>query len=289
LLGHKKHTRKNVYKNSKAKRRESLARRMASIFKLTAGIAFLLSISLGLVLGHDFLTQCDYFKSESIVVTGNRRISGTKILKQAQISEGVNILSVNLSTARKRLLANSWIAGAEVRRKLPNEIHIRIEEQRPLAVLDLGRKFLINTRGEVFKEVSASESWYLPVVNGLEFSDIHISGSPTSMPFEAVMDVLQLGKRTESILPNRRIKKIHVDKEIGLTLYTPDQKTGRLKTIKLGYNDYPGKYKRLENLLLYIKEQHDFPSLESIDLKSSTRIVVSPSDRASSPQDHKEV
>lgn len=289
MLGHKKRNRKNVYKNSKAKRWELLRHRMASIFKLTAGMLFLLSISFALVLGYEFLTQCDYFKSESIAVTGNHRTSRSTLLKQAGISEGVNILSVNLMTARKRLLANSWIADAEVRRKLPNEIHIRLKEHEPLAVLDLGRNFLINTRGEIFKEVSASKSWHLPVISGLEFSDIAISGSPTSMPFEAVMNVLQLGRRVESVLPNRRIKKIQVDKEIGLTLYTPDQTTGQLKTIELGYNDYPGKYKRLENLLLYIKQQQEFPSLESIDLKSATRIVVSPSDRAAAPRDHKEV
>lgn len=285
----RKRTRKNYFKNSRAKKRESFFRHIVWMCKLLGAVAFLMSTSFVFVFGYDFFTQCDYFAAKSLTVTGNRRLTTIQVLNQTQIKKDMNTLSVNLSTARKRLLAHSWIADAAVSRKLPDELHIHIREHQPLAILDLGRKYLINFQGVIFKEVSASDPQDLPIVTGLEFSDIEAPGEPASAPFEAMMQLLRLGQQAGTILPNRLIQRIHVDKEIGLTLYTPDRTTGCIMEIKLGYQDYPGKYSRLRDVLLYMKGRQDFQQLQSIDLKSSNRIVVSPSDMGPSQENHKEV
>lgn len=285
----RKRARTNYYKNSRAKKRESVLRHVAWTCKLLGAVAFLISVSFVFVFSYDFFTQCDYFAAKSLTVTGNRRLTRAHVLNQTQIKEGVNTLSVNLSTARKRLLAHSWIADAAVSRKLPDELHIHIREHQPLAILDLGRRYLINVQGVVFKEVSASDPQDLPMVTGLEFSDIAVPGEPATVSFEAMMQLLRLGQQAGSILPNRLIQRIHVDKEIGLTLYTPDRTTGCIMEIKLGYQDYPGKYSRLRDVLLFMKGRQNFQQLQCIDLKSSNRIVVSPSDMGSSQEDHKEV
>ena len=284
-----KRLKKNHYKNSATKKRARMIGRVSSFLKIMSGVVFLLGISFGFIFGYDFLTQCNYFRMETLTVTGLQQLSHEQAIKQAQINPKVNILSINLSTTRKRLLANAWIKEAEVSRELPNKIHISIKEHRPLAVLNLGRQFLINHDGQIFKEKFGFGPGNLPIIGGLEFSDINIPGDPRSIPFKAVMNVLRLGQQAESVLPNRLIKRIHVDKEIGLTLYTPDHESGRLKIIKLGYNDYPGKYDRLKNVLLYLKKGKNFSDFDSIDLNDSSRIVVSPIRVESSPGNRKEV
>jgi cell division protein FtsQ len=237
------------------------------------------------ILAHDFITQCDYFRSDNIVVRGGHRLSKQQILEQANINKGINVLSVNLSIIRNRLLAHSWIAEAEVRRELPDIITIGIEEHEPLAILDLGRRFLINVNGEVFKEWTASDPDVLPIVSGLQFSDLNVSGESRSASFNAVMEVLRLGLKPDSILPNRKIRKIRVDRQIGITLYAFD----RTSVIKLGYYDYPDKYERLESVLFYLKKKRCFPDFNSIDLNYLDRIVVKLVKDELSAGDHKEV
>ncbi|MDL1987364.1 MAG: FtsQ-type POTRA domain-containing protein [Deltaproteobacteria bacterium] len=237
------------------------------------------------ILAHDFITQCDYFRADNVVVRGVHRLSKQQILEQANINKGINILSVNLSIIRNRLLAHSWIAEAEVRRELPDIITIGIKEHEELAILDLGRRFLININGEVFKEWTASDPDVLPIVSGLQFSDLNVSGEPRSTSFNAVMEVLRLGREPDSILPNRRIRKIRVDRQTGLTLYAFD----RARVIKLGYHDYPDKYERLESVLFYLKKKECFPDFNSIDLNHVDRIVVNLVKDESSAGDHKEV
>ncbi len=281
----RKSTRKNYYRNSAARRRNRIIMRVIFSIKTATVGTILLLASFLFIFTYDFITQCDYFKAESLTVTGANRLTDEQVLLQSQITEGVNILSVNLSRVRKRLLAHSWIEEAEVSRELPTGISIRIKEQQPLAILDLGRKFIINTHGEIFKEMDASDHCRLPVIGGLEFSDINVRGESRSVPFNAVMTILALGKKPESILPCRLIKRIRVDREMGLTIYAFD----RIKAIKIGYDDYPNKYEMLKNVLFYLKKNGNFSHLESIDLNDLNRIVVNPAKIGSKAGGHKEV
>lgn len=225
----------------------------------------------------------------------------------------MNILSINLSTARKRLLANSWIFDAEVSRELPSKISIRVREHEPLAILDLGRRFLLNVDGEIFKEKTPSDPDNLPVITGLEYSDLHIPGDrsshrigdgvPSGMKdrqpdlarqdrssaFDAVMDVLRLGQKSESILPNSLIKQIQVDREIGITLYASYDENGRIRVIKLGYDDYPDKYNLLKTVFSHMEKRDTLLDFDSIDLINVNRIVVNPVKTRSPSENHKEV
>jgi cell division protein FtsQ len=281
----RKRIRKNYYKNSAAIKRDRLLKRLALGMKLATVGAALLLVSLFFVFSYDLLTQCSYFRAKTLKVTGTHLLSQAEILKQAKITSGVNIFSVNLIKIRKRLLAQPWIEDAQVSRDLPTGIDIRIKEQDPLAVLDLGRKFIINTQGEIFKEMDASDHCQLPVISGLEFSDINVRGESRSAPFDAVMKVLALGQKSESILPYKSIKRIDVDREMGLTIYAFDH----IKEIKIGYNDYPSKYAMLKDVIFYLEKEGGFSHLESIDLNNLNRIVVNPVKIESAKKSRKEV
>ena len=284
MLGRKR-LRKNYYKNSDAGKRNKMLKRFVFSLKLMVVGTALVFVSLLFVFSYDFLTQCDYFKAKGLIVIGTHRLSQNEVLQQANISSGVNIFSVNLSKVRRRLLAHSWIEDAEVRRELPSGINIRIKEQKPLAVLDLGRKFIINTHGEIFKEMDEADHYNLPMISGLEFSDINVKGESRSIPFDAVMNILGLGQKPESILPYSLIKKIHVDREMGLTIYAFDH----IREIKIGYNNYPDKYAMLKDVLYYLEKNGGFSRLESIDLNNLNRVVVNPAKIESVAKDHKEI
>lgn len=261
------------------------------LFNFLTRVACITAISLSLIFMYDFFTQWHFFKAEHIIVKGTVRLSETEILKRAQLKEGMNILSVNLSKARKRLLTHTWIADAAVHREFPSKIHIKITEHRPVAVLDLGRKFIINADGEIFKEWSLSEDRdFLPLVTGLAPSDADDAGKLRGTAFHAVMEILRLGIQPGVIIPNRLIKEIRVDREMGITLqvaFGPEFGTGwllpanyrntaiRLNEIKMGYNNYPEKYGGLKNVLFYMGEKQKFVNIDSIDLNNLNRIVVS--------------
>ena len=280
-------TRKNTRKGRKDSGRFKFIDRLITGFKFSMAIAAVMVVTGLFILVHDLLTQCDYFGARQLTVEGMRRLTSEQVAQQAGVHTGINILSTNLTLARKRLLAHPWIAEAEISREIPAGLTIVIKEHTALAMVDIGRKYLINTRGEIFKAWDPSDPKNLPVVSGLNLSDLTVYGrsepsqpnrdKKRSTPFEAVMQVLQLGGKKESILPNRVVNQIQVDRQTGLSVSAFD----RSKTINLGYSDYAAKYQMLSKLFAYVKHHRSISDFDRIDLNNLQRVVVNPITRAS--------
>jgi cell division protein FtsQ len=303
-VGRRKKPRKNIRKGAKKKRRFAFLRRLAIGFYVIAGVAGLLATSCMFVLIYDVITQCDYFRASQLKIEGGQRLNTKQIISVARIKKGDNILAVNLAMTRKRLLAHPWIAEAEVRREIPSGIHIRVYEHKPLAIVELDRQYLLNAKGQIFKEWSAEDPANLPLVRGLELKDIGRGGQlattgnrqPTgaqpnfqtkgllNRPFEAVMQVLLMGRQARGMLSNHQIKHILVDREMGLTLKVFKQ----MKTVVLGYRNYPLKFRMFTSIVAFGKKRRSFPEFNRIDLNNVNRIVVNPV-KPSPGGDHKEV
>ncbi len=296
-----KKPRKNYRKGTKKKRQFVFLRHLATGFYVIAGVAALMTTSILFIFVYDVITQCDYLKAKIVKIEGEQRLSQNQIIEAARVKKGMNVLDINLATVRKRLMAQPWIADAEIRRVIPDGLHIKVREHTPLAIIDLGRKFLLNENGRIFKEWTDTDPANLPLVSGLAPTDIRIHDTtaargsvrdrnPSQLgyshndPFEAVMQVLRLGKQTRSILSNRNIRQIQVDREIGITLLAFKQ----IKTIVLGYDNYPHKFNMLKDILSQNKHRRSFPDFDRIDLNNVNRIVVNPVSKIPTG-DHKEV
>ena len=218
------------------------------------GTVGVLGMSAGFIFLYDCATQTERFGARKIDIHGMRRLSEADIFRQAQIRKGVNIFSVNLPLARGRLLAHPWIAEAEISRIPPDELRIRIEEHTPVAIITLDQTYVMNAKGEIFKARTASDPKQLPLVGGLEYEDLFFKEDKMSLPLRSVLDIIDLGKQNNSILPYRQLRSIHVDREAGITIYAYSRKT----EIKLGYGEYPEKYEKLSKVLAYLKTQSEF-------------------------------
>ena len=231
------------------------------------GVAIL---SFALMTGYDFVIQCPYFSATTIQVNGLERLTKAEVLKQAHIHPGENILSVNLALTRKRLMTHPLISDVDLQRQLPDGIKITVTEQVSLAVVDLGRKFVINAEGDIFKKANAEDVERLPVITGLSYADLNVSDHQADLPFKAVLSVLKLGSDPHSIIPNPMLRELHVDREMGLTLVAFDQALA----IQIGYTGYPAKYKVLAQVLTYLDNQPAALKVDRIDLNNPERIVL---------------
>ncbi len=284
--------RRNVSRRAAAASRRRWVGRLATGMWILAGAALAVLASFFFVFVHDVFTQSSHFSAHQIQVEGTRRLSARVVAAQAGVREGVNVLGVNLSAARRKLLAHPWIAEADIRREIPSAIHIRIREHVPAAVVDMGRKFLLNEQGELFKEVEATDPTGLPVVSGLKPADVRVADrsgaaapsmpavlapaappeAPLSRPMEAVLQVLALGREPGGVLPARQIAAIRVDRELGLTVTAYEDG----KSIRLGFDDYSAKFRLLGELLAFFKNQPGMAAVARIDLTDAGRVIVNP-------------
>lgn len=257
-------------------RNEKVRQWLVLVSRWVGVIVWVSVLSLGVIFAHDSITQSDYFRAERITVKGTQVLDRSAVLETARLTDGVNILSINRRRVRTRLISHPWVVEARVSRDLPDRLVITVTEHEPLAILDLGRPFIIDPQGEIFKAHQPTDPEHLPVVTGLGFSDIGMPGAPPSPAFDEVMRVLRLGRGPGCVIPNRVVERIDVDREMGITIFAPEFECGRVQNIKLGFGDYRGKLERLRDLVTWL-EAREWPlPIESIDLNDQERIVVTP-------------
>jgi len=272
LLGNNR-TSKNVYKKSPSSGKTFIFRHVGLVLKASVMLMILILTSAFFISGYNTIVQWKYLNAKIISVKGLSQLSEEEVIDQSQLRLGKNILSMNLSAAKKRLLMHPLIAEADIVREFPSVVAIRIKEHQPLAIIDLGRTFALNYSGDLFIETSTSDFKQLPVIVGFEPSDIDLDGVIHGQSFTEVMKILRLGLKPDSILSTSTMKQIQVDKQTGLTVNL----NGRIKSIQLGYGNYPKKYERLKTLYAFLDKRPDLKNVTSIDLRNVNRIVLKPS------------
>lgn len=281
-----KAARTNRFKKNKPARRALLRDRAVFAAKGFIGALALVAASLSFIFAYDYFTQTRFFQVREIVVTGVQRLSRQQVMEIAGIGRQTNILSVNLATIRKRLLADPWVAEATVSRKIPSGLRMHIREEIPLALLDMGagEGFIINPAGEVFKRWDGADSDALPRVQGLGHADLPVCGMPASEAFGAVMTLFRLAGEKNSPLPLSGIRRILMDREIGATVYTGENN----RAVKLGFGRYREKCRALGQLMSRLRRNSRLTRYTAIDLFDVNRIVITLASVDPSSSDHKE-
>ena len=254
--------------------------------KVLIGVVGSFVLSLMFIFCHDTITQLAYFKANHVEVKGNSRLSREDVLTIAQISQTPNILAVNRLIARKRLQDHPWIVNADVIRELPNRLAIRIQEYIPIAVLEIGTRYLMDSDGHVFKEAAESEGDGLPLVSGLDLTDLDMNQSESTV-FSSVLAILKIGKAPNAIMPNQNIYRIIVDRDVGVTLVVREPiRALKIQTISLGLSDFAKKFRSLDLMIGYLKKTHFTDAVEHIDMTDIRRIVIRPAAPETASTDH---
>lgn len=277
MLAKKKKIRKNKYKTPEKnqKKRRKVSFPFAAVFSVFGAFICLASFSALLVLSYSWLTQTSALEAEKIEITGVKRLSEADILKQAGIKYGMNIFEINLSVVQQKLLAHPWIKKAELFRSMPDTIQIRVQEHLPLATVEFGAKYLMNREGVIFNGYSDAFN-DLPVVSGLLPEDITIFNDDTlkaaTTQHSAVLEILKIQHKTFGRISDKKVHTIKVDRELGLSLLSG----GQIREVKLGFENYPQKLGKLEEVVKYITQNDNLIIIETIDLVNINRVVIKP-------------
>ncbi|SIO19866.1 cell division protein FtsQ/DivIB [Halodesulfovibrio marinisediminis] len=98
---------------------------------LFTGSAFIVIISVGLLFSYRSITNSTFFAVQKIQVSGTVRLEQEDVLNLAHLKNGDNSLAVNISDIEYNLLRSPWVKNVSVKRQLPGDLAITIEEREP--------------------------------------------------------------------------------------------------------------------------------------------------------------
>ncbi|HYI45953.1 MAG TPA: FtsQ-type POTRA domain-containing protein [Actinomycetota bacterium] len=98
-------------------------------------------------------------------VVGAQHTTSAQVAEVAGLDEADNLLLLSTEDLEQEILELPWVADAEIDRRLPDTVRVRIEEREPALVIEIpSGRWTIDAHGRVLQKGRAAES--LPILSG---------------------------------------------------------------------------------------------------------------------------
>lgn len=164
-----------------------------------------------------YVTTSPRFAITTVVVEGGKHRTEAEIGARAGVAVGQNVFSTDLDAARARLLADPFIAAAEVSRRLPGTVTIRVEEREAAAIVALSRLHLVARDGTIIKPVEVGDPTDLPVVTGIDDAAAAADREGVTEALERALD-LASDYEAMSLAAKAPLQEVHLGADGGSTL-----------------------------------------------------------------------
>jgi len=195
------------------------------------------------------------FRLEALTVEGRTMTAREDLLGALDAEVGTPIAAIDVAAARAKVEALPWVRSAKIERRLPNTIHLAIEERTPYALWQKDERYtLVDHEGHLIAEVPESDA-RLPLIVGAD------APANAAQLFEALKTQPELARRVQAaVRVGARRWNIYLDVYEGGT------------SVRLPEEDMADAWTRLASL----ERDHKIleRDLEFIDLRIKDQLVV---------------
>jgi cell division protein FtsQ len=262
---------KNLYRrSSKTDGKKSWLRLLLG----SLGLAGTVGLCLGLVFLYHQLLTCSEFcikDIKNIEIQGTHRLTPEVVLRLAKLGPDTNLLALRPAQVERTLLTHPWIARAELTRKWPHRLQLKIQEREPVALVQLGEElYYVGRQGTLFKPSSPGDPHNFPVITGL--APAHFRFTEGAMPEILVQafQLLEVLKTASPPLNLENVSEIHADAERGFSLYA----NGLGGALDLGFKDYSSKLKKFAQIWPALAQKGYAARIGRINLDYPQRVLV---------------
>ena len=187
-----------------------------------------------------------------VIVEGRSKTRKSVLLQALQVSEGDNILAINITEMKDRINKLPWVKSARIERHFTNKISLTLFERTPMARWQTNRILkLIDVHGDVIPIVDLTRFSNLPIIIGKNAPKI------AGQILNTLSNEPHLFRRVKSLtLVSDRRWDVQLDNQINVHL--PEKNPGKawahLATVEQGHNIFGDQVQgidmRLENQLI---------------------------------------
>lgn len=206
------------------------------------------------------------FTARNVVVEGADYIDKKEIIKTAAVPVGENVFEIDFKKISGNLKSTYAAEDFVVFRRLPDTIAIRVQERKPVALLNMQTIIGVDIEGMPLPHVGASYVETLPIITGIKsVSELSDSTAKTRL-----VTGLQLLRRISSDSPAvyKRISEVDVSdiSEMGITLIDNGLE------IIIGSDDWARKIPNLDKVIQKVTEQ--IQTVKVVDIRFGEKIFI---------------
>ena len=218
------------------------------------------------VYAYSRLTYSAMFSIRSIEMNSCLNVTKEEVWSIVRGEGKGNIWTVPVRDVSNRLMSHHpWVRSVSVRKSFPDRLVVRIEEHRPIAMVNLDALWYVNDAGVLFKRLTAYDPKDLAIITGFSVSDLRAKDAVVMRNFRGALELLQLA---EAGPLRKNLSEVHFDAQEGYTLVARD--TG--VQFKVGGMDFQRAIQRVEEALPKVSAIGKSTGI--VDLKTEGRIFV---------------
>lgn len=203
----------------------------------------------------EYLRDNQGFQVRRIRVAGTERVPVKDIIALSGVTQADNLLYLDPTEVRRRVLKDPYIKDCSIRRFLPDTLEIMVTERKPVATLVVhNRLFIISEDAVVLEEIpNNSEHVGVLITDIPEIGVLERGQQVARMELRAALEVLAAFSKTaySSTVTISEISARHVN---DIRLYCDDVPF----EIRWGRGDFERQARRLDALWKYLNHSFDF-------------------------------
>jgi cell division protein FtsQ len=200
--------------------------------------------TIGIYYGYQAVKVSPRFLLKDVVVSGNRVVTKDEILSYGGLSTGMPIMSIDPAIVAERIQKHPWLKDAQVRRVLPDQLAIEVNERVAKAAVYLDELYLTDDEGEAFLPACAAQIDTLPIITGIDRLFYTTHPDEARRLIKMAVDLAD-DMGDAQVLKKFSLAELHVDPHSGIEIeLTP----GPLR-LHLGWADYGQKLARAQSVL----------------------------------------
>jgi cell division protein FtsQ len=188
-----------------------------------------------------------------------------------------NILRINLSHLKSRLEKERWVRRVEIRRVLPSDLIICVEERTPSAIFELRNELMLADQDGIMLDLYAPRYGRLdmPVFRGVKGEDEEgyrlNQDENTARIHQGLLMLAEIGSGSPQ--EAKKISEVDISDPENIKVLLVDDTA----EILLGEKDYLMRFRTLmNNMKRYQELKDEYIEIESIDLRMDDKIIYTP-------------
>lgn len=240
------------------------------LFSVSVKVIFMfvgmISVSLLFLYLYQCLVTSPYIRLEKVKILGGNETIKRELIKMSGLDNEVSLLTMNLDALKQKMEKDPWVRSVELEKRFPHTLIVKVDKERPYAIVALDKLYYIDRWGTPFKEINFEDNKDFPVITGIPLK----SNNRNKYLKEAVEILSSFGSDTGPWSMNN-LSELHFNESGRVSLYS----TLLPVELKLGDSELALKKEELKKILAHLKKTGQIHLVKIIDLNYTDGAVVS--------------
>lgn len=256
-----------VRKKEKARtgERRPLQTRLRLIGWIAAALFSVAFTGVAFASAYSWLTRSPLFTVRTVDMNRCANVSLEEVWAVVRGGGPGTLWSVPAKEVAGRLSRHPWVRSVSVRKAFPDRLVVRVEERKPVAMVNLDALHYLDEEGRPFRRLTAYDPKNLAIVTGFSRQEL-LRKDPVTVG--DLRKTLELLRGVEAGALRQNVSEIHFDVQEGYTVVTRDAGL----QLKVGTMDVKEAIRRIETAMPRISGMARSSGI--VDLKTEGRIFV---------------